>query len=117
MFSGEVSPDEVWEMITHLPRNSATWSAVFDDPETVTGDEAAEMKLAEYSPEVELLTDLYDLTASLLAHVSAFTSKTPVKIPPHRRPGEARRKAAEEARRAQARREWSAVLKQLGVPE
>lgn len=117
MFSGEISPDEIWDCVTHLPRNSATWSAVFDDPETVISDEPAEMKLSDYSPEVELLTDLYDLTASLLAHVSAFTAKTPVKIPPHRRPGEERRRQLAAERSAQARREWSEFLKLIGVPE
>lgn len=116
MFSGEVSPDEVWDMVMHLPRNSATWSAAFDDPAFEVSDEPGEMKLSEYSPETELLTDLYDLTASLLAHVSAFTSKQPVKIPPHRRPGEARRKAIEERLRAQARREWDELCDLLGVP-
>jgi hypothetical protein len=117
MYEGRVTPDEVWDCIAHFPRNSATWSAAFDDPEFEVSDEPGEMKLAEFSPEAELLADLYDLTASLVAHVSAFTSKRPVKVPPHRRPGEARRKAMEERRRAQARREWSELLKKLGIPE
>lgn len=116
MFSGEVSPDEVWECVMALPRNSATWSAVFEDPEMPFSDEAAEMKLAEYSPEVELLADLYDLTASLLAHVSAFTSKRPVRLKPHRRPGEAKRSQLRAARREQARTEWAEVCAQFGVP-
>lgn len=118
MFEGEISPDEAWDCVVHLPRDSATMAALFEDTgfEAVS-DEVRELRLTEYSPEAELLTDLYDLTASLLAHVSAFTSKQPVKIPPHRRPGEARRKAAEEQRRAQARREWSELLVKLGIPE
>lgn len=116
MFSGDVSPDEVWECIMTLPRNSATWSAVFEDPEAPFSDEAAEMRLAEYSPEVEHLADLYDLTASLLAHVSAFTSKKPVKVKPHRRPGEEKQRQLKAARREQARQEWAEICAQLGVP-
>ena len=117
MFEGEISPDEVWDYVTHLPRNSATWSAVFDDPETVISDEPGEMKLSEYSPEVELLSDCYDMLAALLAQVQSLGSKTAVKVKPHRRPGEARRERLRAERSAQARAEWSDFLKLIGIPE
>jgi hypothetical protein len=110
-----VTPDEVWDLITYLPRDSATQSAIFEDPETVFGDEAAEPRLTEYSPEVEALSDLYDLNAAILAHLSAFTSRKPVRIPPRRRPGEARRRQLKAQRREQARQEWAELLAQMGV--
>lgn len=116
MYEGRVTPDEVWDCVTHFPRDSATWSAAYADPEFPVSDEPGEMPLSEYSPEVELLTDCYDMLAALLAQVQSFGSKKAVKLRPHRRPGEARRKAAEERRRAQARREWNELLGKLGVP-
>lgn len=117
MFEGRVSPDEVWDCVMHLPRESATMAALFDDPGFEVSDEARELRLTEFSPEVEALSDVYDLLASILAHLSAFTSKRPVKVPPRRRPGEARRERLRAERSAQARREWSELLVKLGVPE
>lgn len=118
MFAGEVSPDEVWDCVTHLPRNSATWSAVFDDPETVIPEGgAAEMKLAEYSPEVEATAAVFDAVQALRRDVVRMLTKKPLKTEPYRRPGEARRQAAKARRREQARAEWNALLRGFGVEE
>lgn len=116
MFSGEVTPDEIWDYVLNLPRNSATWAAVYDSPETVIdGDEAPEMRLTEYSPEVEALADIADKLSALLANVIALGGGKPPEIRPYRRPGEARREAARARRHEQARAEWNDLLSQMGV--
>jgi hypothetical protein len=118
LFDGDVSPDEVWDCVTHLPRDSATWSAVYADPEAEIPDEPApEPRLTEYSPEVEAIAAAHDVLVAILAHLSAFTSKKPVRLKPYRRPGEARRAAAKARIREQARAEWADVLRQFGIPE
>ena len=115
MFRGDVTPDEVWDMITHLPRNSATWSAVYADPETRLSDEVREMPLSEYSPEVEALHDVYDMLAALTAQVRAFATRESQPVTPHRRPGEAKRAALKAARHEQARLEWHEMCAQWGI--
>ena len=106
--------DECWELVTRLPRDSATWAAVYADPETPIPDEVpAEPSLTEYSPEVEALAAVHDILAAILAHVSALTAKTPVRLEPYRRPGEARRKRAKAQRDAAARAEWERMVASL----
>ena len=61
------------------------------------------------------LADIADKLSALLANVIALGGGKPPKIPPYRRPGEARRVAAKARLREQARAEWNAVLDQLGV--
>jgi hypothetical protein len=115
LFDGEVTPDEVWDMVTHLPRNCATWSAVYADPDTPLSDEVREMPLSEYSPEVEALHDCYDMLASLAAQVRAIASGESQQVKPHRRPLEGKRAALRAARREQARQEWDELLTQMGI--
>jgi hypothetical protein len=118
MFSGEISPDEIWDYITHLPRTSATTAARLADPDTVlSDDEDAEPPWQDWSPEAQRLDDVCDALAVISDQIAKFGTRQRVKVTPHRRPGDARRKAMEERRRAQARREWSEVLRQLGIPE
>jgi hypothetical protein len=114
-FRRELPVDECWDLLMHAPRDSPIKSALFADPETVLPDEAAEPTLAEYSPEVEAIAALHDVNAAILAHLSAFTSKRPVRLKPYRRPGEARRAARRERLRQQARQEWAELCAQLGV--
>lgn len=116
MFAGEITPDEIWDYITHLPRTSATTSAFYADPETVLSDELPEIRLTEFSPEAEMGADIHDVLIAILAHLSAFTSKKPVRLKPHRRPGEARRAQLKAERREQARQEWAELCAQMGVP-
>ena len=115
MFRGEISADEVWDCIAHLPRNCATWSAVFADPDTPLSDAVREMPLSEYSPEVEALHDVYDMLAALTAQVRAFATREAQQVKPHRRPGEAKRAALKAARHEEARQEWHEVCRQLGA--
>jgi hypothetical protein len=118
LFCGEMTADECWDLITHLPRDSATWAAVYADPETVIDDDggpAAEPRLTEFSPVVERLADVSDRLASLIAIVSGALSKQQVKIPPSPRPGDARRAQAKARRSEQARREWDEWCRRMGV--
>ena len=116
MFSGEITPDEIWDYVLNLPRNSATWAAVYADPETVIPDDGpAEIPLTHFSPEVELLADIYDAINGLRSQVIALVSKTPPSFDPHRRPGDVRREAAKARRHEQARAEWNDLLSQMGV--
>jgi hypothetical protein len=115
LFSGEMTADECWDLVVHLPRNSATWSAVFAEPDFELSDEVREMPLSEYSPEVEAIFDVCDLLAALLAQVRALASGKPQTAEPHRRPGEAKRAALRAVRHEQARAEWDDVLAQLGI--
>lgn len=117
MFAGDVTPDEVWDCITHLPRDCATWSAVYADPATVIDDDGPvpEATLAEWSPEVEAIAAVHDVLAAILAHLSALTSKQPVKLEPYRRPGEQRRQQAKARNREQARQQWTAMCAAMGV--
>lgn len=116
VFAGGMTADECWQYLMHLPRDSPLMAAIYADPETVLSDEAAEMQLTEYSPEVEVSSDIYDVLIAILAHLTALTSKKPVKLSPRRRPGEARLRARKAQLREQARQEWAELCAQMGVP-
>lgn len=116
MFSGEVSPDEVWDMITHLPRTSATTAARLDDPETVFSGEESEPPWQEWSPEAQRLDDLYDVLALISDQIAKFGSKKRAKVTPRKRPGGELRKRLKAQRSAQMWAEWNELLGRLGVP-
>lgn len=124
LFSGEMTADECWDYVAHLPRESATWAAVYADPETVyedpeaaagSGGPAPEPRLTEFSPEAERLADIADRLASLIAIVSGALCKRPVKIGPCPRPGDARRAEARARRDERDRAEWDDLCRQMGV--
>lgn len=116
MFSGEVSPDEVWEMIVQLPRTSATTAARLADPGTVfSGDEDAEPPWQEWSPEAQRLDDIADTLALISDQVAKLGSRKPANVKPRRRPGEALRKRLQAERSAQMWREWHEMCDQMGV--
>lgn len=100
MFSGEVTPDEVWDCIVHLPRTSATMSALADDPDAPKSAPKPP-SWTEFSPEVQVTAEVRDLLASLLANVIALGGGEPPKIPPYARPGDDKRQAAERERMAE----------------
>jgi len=95
-----MTPDECWDLITHLPRTSPLKAALAEDPEIPLG-EAGDVPWTEFSPEVQALAEVRDLLASLLANVIALGGGKPPKIPPYPRPGDTRRKAADKARFAE----------------
>lgn len=118
MFRGDVSPDEVWDCVVHLPRTSATTAARLADPETVFSDDSdAEPPWQDWTPEAQRLDDICDALAVISEQIAKIGTGKHVKVAPRKRPGDAIRKRLKAERSAQARREWSELLGQLGIPE
>lgn len=111
-----MSPAECWDLIRHLPSDSALMAALAADEEFAgdDGEESPEPRWEDFSPEARVLADVYDMLAVLVRQVAAIGGEPP-KIAPYPRPGDARRAAAEEERRALARVEWADLCRQLGV--
>lgn len=99
LFSGRVTADELWDLIVHLPRTSAVMSALADDPDVPAGAPRPP-SWTEFGPDVQVMAEVRDLLASLLANVIALGGGKPPKIAPYPRPGDERRKAAEAQRLA-----------------
>lgn len=112
LFRGEYTPDEVWELLMHLPRDSATIAAIADDDELVGDvDSIADPKpprLTEFGPEVEALATIADRLGALLAAVTSLGGQS-VRIEPYPRPVT----AADRARKAAARRAHRKLVAQL----
>jgi hypothetical protein len=100
LFSGRVTPDELWDLVAHLPRTSAVMSALADDPEIPAGAPRPP-SMREFSPETEALADVADKLAALLVNVIALGGGKPPRLQPYPRPGDDRRKAAEQERHAE----------------
>jgi hypothetical protein len=116
MFDGEISPDEIWDYVVHLPRTSATTAARLADPETVfSGDEDAEPPWEDWTPEAQRLDDVCDALAVISDQIAKFGTRQRVKVEPRRRPGDALRKQLKARRSAQMRREWAELCAQMGV--
>lgn len=98
--AGSMTPDELMELIDHLPRDCALMDEVAADPAAILAEEARAPLVSEWSPEVDALAHVNDLLSAILAHLSALTSKRPVRLDPYRRPVI----AAQEAARARAQR-------------
>lgn len=113
MFRGRMPPGECLDLLTQLPAESAFMAALADDPEFWSAEEGAPT-FRGWTTQTSALADVYDMLGVLVRQVAALGGKPP-KIPPYPRPGQARRKALESARRAQARAEWDALCRALGV--
>lgn len=104
---GGMTPDACYDLIAHLPRESAFHSALAGD------DEAAELfpppaepgppSLAEFPPVVEALAKVHDLLAALVSVQVARGGGQPPKIAPYPRPVTAAERAAKRARLARHR--------------
>jgi hypothetical protein len=107
---GGMTPDACWDLICHLPRESALHSAMAADGQmVVAADGPAVPSLAEFPPVVGALAGIYDLLAALLkVQVARGGGKAP-KIAPYPRPVT----AADQARRAQARAEFAELDRYL----
>jgi hypothetical protein len=101
VFRGTMTPDACWDLVAHLPRESALHSALADDPDAVgeLNPAPAAPSLAEFPPVVEALASVHDLLASLLAVQVSRGGGQPPKIPPYPRPVTAAQRAASRARR------------------
>jgi hypothetical protein len=92
-FRDKMSATEVLDYLEHLPRTSAYHSAVADDEELarqlVAQGEPSDPRpprLAEFSPEVQVLAEVRDLLATLIGVQVARAGKKPKKVKPYPRP-------------------------------
>jgi aminoglycoside/choline kinase family phosphotransferase len=92
-FRDQLSAPEILDYLEHLPRTSAYHSAIADDEELAAElagqDDAATPRpprLAEFSPEVQVMAEVRDLLASLIGVQIARAGKKPQKIKPYPRP-------------------------------
>lgn len=114
MLSGDVTPDEAWDCIIHLPRESATMSALADDPDAVPGDPPAHPPMSQYSPEVEAIGRVHDMTAALYVLVASLFAKGGApKVAPFPRPLPAGQREAQKARMAQRWKRHRALVARL----
>lgn len=113
LFTGEYTPDECWDLLMHLPRDSATVAAIADD-EDLAGEPGPPRppRLTEFGPEVEVLAGIYDLLASLLATVASLGGQPP-KIDPYPRPVPAAAATAQREHEEQQERLRRKALAQL----
>lgn len=113
-FRGRVSAQEILDYLEHLPRTSAYHTAVAEDEE-LAKHLAAEPPpptrappLTEFGPEVEVLAEVRDLLANLIAVTIKANDGKPPKVKPYPRPESAvqreRRRRRYEQHRALAAR-------------
>lgn len=109
LVTGRMTPDECWDLLSHLPADSALMSALADDAEYAAWGDPQPPKMAEFGPVVQALAGIYDLQAALLRTVSAAVGGRPPEVRPYPRPVT----AGEKARRDQARREFEELDRYL----
>lgn len=91
-FRGGLDARTFLDYVEHLPRTSAYHSAIADDEELAARmlDEdtpsSSTPRLAEFSPEVQVMAEVRDLLASLIGVQIARAGKKPKKIKPYPRP-------------------------------
>lgn len=91
-FRDELDARTFLDYVEHLPRTSAYHSAIADDEELAVqmlGEDTPSTstpRLAEFSPEVQVLAEVRDLLASLIGVQIARAGKKPKKIKPYPRP-------------------------------
>jgi hypothetical protein len=92
-FRDRLTAHEVLDYLEHLPRTSAYHSAVADDEDLAeqlaeqgTGSAPRPPRLAEFSPEVQVMAEVRDLLATLIGVQVARAGKKPQKIKPYPRP-------------------------------
>lgn len=81
-----MSADACWDLLMHLPPDSALMSALAADPEFAGDAEPGPPQMTEFGPQVQALAGIYDLLAALLSTVAGLGGGTPPKIPPYPRP-------------------------------
>jgi hypothetical protein len=100
VFRGEMTPDEAWELLMALPRDSPLMAAVAADPELASdGGEPGLPSWTEFGPEVQALAQVHDLLGSLVSMVgAAFGAKPAPRVPPYPRPANPHEQARRAAR-------------------
>lgn len=104
-------------LINHLPRNSAYVQALTDDDEwaeqvlaSAQSNRPAHPRMQDWSPELELLTSLYDRVGELVRVSVAATGSRPKRLQPAPRPVTALDRARARRRKAQHQRLVTTML-------
>lgn len=113
-FRDELTPDEAWEMLMHLPSDSPLMAELANDPEYAPLEGAGEPSFAGWTSETSVLADVYDMLGVLVKVVAGLAGKPP-QIDPYPRPGDARRAAIKAAEREQSRAWFADLCERLGV--
>lgn len=108
----------VLNVVDHLPRNSAFVQAMTDDEEwaaqVLDGPQPEKkppaVRMADWSPEMEMLTNLLDAVRELTRVAAMAGGSKPKKTPPAPRPRTALDRLRERRREAKHRRVVAAVL-------
>lgn len=66
VFRGKMTADACWDLLVHLPRDSALMSALAADPEFASGKEPGPPPMSDFGPQVEVLAALHDRMGTLL---------------------------------------------------
>ena len=109
LFTGTMLPDECWDLLMALPRDSALMSALADDPELAGVAAERPPSLAEFSHETEALAGIHDLLGSLLAVVVSLGGGRAPQVRPYPRPVT----AAAKARKAAARQAHQDLVRRV----
>jgi hypothetical protein len=114
-FRDRLSAQEILDYLEHLPRTSAYHTAIAEDEdlaEQLAGmpdQKPGPPRLAEFSPEVQVLAEVRDLVATLINVQIARAGKKPSKVKPYPRPVS----AVEQIRRRERYRKHTSLVAQL----
>ena len=110
-----MSAQEILDYLEHMPRTSAYHTAIAEDEdlaEQLAGmpdQKPGPPRLAEFSPEVQVLAEVRDLVATLINVQIARAGKKPSKVKPYPRPVS----AVEQVRRRERYRKHTSLVAHL----
>lgn len=100
--------DAILTIVDHLPRNSAYMQALTDDDawaeaviDLPQSDRPPSVRLADWSPELEMLTNLYDRVGELIRVTAMAAGSRPKRAQPAPRPRTALDRVRARRRKAQ----------------
>ena len=91
-FRDKLSAQEILDYLEHLPRTSAYHTAIAEDEDLaeqmadIPDQKPGPPRLAEFSPEVQVMAEVRDLLATLINVQIARAGKRPSKVKPYPRP-------------------------------
>jgi hypothetical protein len=105
-----MTADACWDLLMHLPRDSALMAALAADPEFASEATPGPPPWTEFGPEVQALAELNDRVGALVSLVASIGG-TKVKIPPYPRPTG----PLERVRAVEKRQRHKALLARIGI--
>jgi hypothetical protein len=73
VWRGDVTPDECWDLLMQLPRDSPLMAALAADPDFIPDDAApSPPPWTEFGPEVAALAEIRDLLASIRSAIAGL---------------------------------------------